>query len=136
MNDARLLEISTLGGLSIRLAGESVSGLASRKVEALLVYLACSGRAQRREVLAELFWEERTQSQAMSNLRVALSSLRKQLGPYVTITRDTVGVNPEKGVWLDMAELEAHLSAGRLEEAVALYQGGPGRVPRAGLPGV
>jgi DNA-binding SARP family transcriptional activator len=36
-----MLEISTLGGLSIRHDGEPVTGLASRKVEALLVYLAC-----------------------------------------------------------------------------------------------
>jgi hypothetical protein len=109
-----VLTISTLGGLSIRLDGEPVTGLASRKVEALLIYLACTGRPQPREVVAEMLWEERSQSQALSNLRVVLSSLRKHLAPYVTITRDTVALNPDalpstladpstsgKAVWLD-----------------------------------
>ena len=47
-----------------------------------------------REVLAEMFWEERTQAQALSNLRVALDSLRQTGGRYVEITRETVGVRP------------------------------------------
>ncbi len=123
MEDTALLQISTLGGLSIRLDGEPVTGLASRKVEALLVYLACAGREYRRDVLAELFWEERTQAQAMSNLRVALSSLRKRLSSYVVITRDTVALNPEAGIRLDVSEVERKLGAGETEEAVALYQG-------------
>ena len=59
MDDKTVLEISTLGGLSIRLAGEPVTALKTRKVEALLVYLACTGRTHPREALAELFWEER-----------------------------------------------------------------------------
>jgi DNA-binding SARP family transcriptional activator len=123
MQDASSLKISTLGGLSICLADEPVTGLASRKVEALLVYLACTGRAHPREVLAELFWEERAQSRAMANLRVALSSLRKHLDPYVIITRESVALNPGADVWLDVAELEKRLNAGQIEEAVGLYQG-------------
>ena len=43
------LRITTLGGLSIQRDSKPVSGLASRKVEALLVYLACTGREQRRQ---------------------------------------------------------------------------------------
>jgi DNA-binding SARP family transcriptional activator len=78
-----MLTISTLGGLAIRRDGESVTNLASRKVEALLVFVASAERPQSREVLAEMLWEERTQRQSLANLRVALSSLRKQLTPYV-----------------------------------------------------
>jgi DNA-binding SARP family transcriptional activator len=118
-----MLTISTLGGLSIRRGDEPVTGLASRKVEALLVYLACTDRPRPREVLAEMLWEERSQSQSLANLRVVLSSLRKHLAPYVTITRDTVALNPDAAVWLDAAELEQKLSAGQVEEAVALYRG-------------
>ena len=43
MDANAVLEISTLGGLSIRLAGEPVTALKTRKVEALLVYLASPG---------------------------------------------------------------------------------------------
>ena len=112
------LVISTLGGLSIQHCDELVTDLASRKVEAWLVYLACNPRAHRREALAELFWEERTQVQAMSLLRVALSSLRKQVGDCVEITRETVAVKPEAGVPLDVAEMEEQLRAGEIEQAV------------------
>ena len=96
-----MLTIITLGGLSIRREGELVTDLASRKAEALLVYLACTGRPRPREVLAEMLWEERAQDRALSNLRVVLSSLRKHLAPYVTITRDTVALNPDAAVCLD-----------------------------------
>jgi len=123
MDQTSVLQIRTLGGLAIRHDGEPVTGLASRKVEALLIYLACTGRAHPREVLAEVFWEERSQSQAMANLRVALPRLRAQLAPYVTITRESVALDPGAHVWLDVAELEKRLNAGQIEEAVGLYQG-------------
>jgi DNA-binding SARP family transcriptional activator len=125
-----MLEIRTLGGLSIKRDGEQVSGLASRKAEALLAYLACTEREHPREVLAELLWQERTQERAMANLRVALSSLRQKLGEYITITRDMVTMNPESETWLDVVEMEKNLVpvhdadfAAQVERAVELYQG-------------
>ena len=130
------LEIRTLGGLNIRRDGRPLTGLASRKVEALLAYLACAGRPRPRELLAELLWEERTQERAMGNLRVALSSLRKRVGPYVAISREEVGINPEADVWLDIQVLERALSVARgsagslseslvarMAEALNLHQG-------------
>jgi DNA-binding SARP family transcriptional activator len=133
------LEISTLGGLSIQLGAKPVTGLASRKVEALLVYLACTPRPHPREVLAELLWDERSQSRVMSNLRVALSSLRKMLGDFVVITRNTGSINLDSNIWLDTARLELPASSGEMgedsvkggkridipqfEQAVALYRG-------------
>lgn len=122
-----LLEISTLGGLSIQRGGTPVEGLASRKAEALLVYLACTGQPQPREVLADLLWDDRPQERALSNLRVLLSSLRRELGPFVTITRQTVAFNPDSPHRLDVADLEAGLAAGddpaRQAQALALYRG-------------
>ena len=135
MGETQLLEISTLGGLSLRVAEEPVTGFTSRKVEALLVYLACTGRPQSRDVLADLLWDDFSQSRAMGSLRVALHSLRQQLEPHVEVTRDTVGLNPDS-VWLDVAELDDTLAAVReggglissaagdqLAEAVSLYKG-------------
>jgi DNA-binding SARP family transcriptional activator len=133
------LEIQTLGGLTITLDGQPVSGFASRKTEALLVYLACTRHAHPREVLAEMFWEERSQAQSVSNLRATLTSLRQQVGPYVDITRDTVGINLSAPCWWDAAEMEHHLAlvdqynpgttglsremATRLQTATDLYRG-------------
>lgn len=48
------LTIRTLGGLAILRGGEpAVTGLASRKAEAALVYLAANPRPHPREVLAD-----------------------------------------------------------------------------------
>jgi DNA-binding SARP family transcriptional activator len=147
MND---LEISTLGGLEIRHGGAPVSGFTSRKVEALLVYLACTRRPHSRDVLADLLWDDLSQSRAMGNLRVVLHSLRQQLGSYVEISRDTVALNPESTVWLDVAELEENLDAAQGQGGLAsvaaakkigggggaLPGGVPGRLLCAGLPGL
>jgi DNA-binding SARP family transcriptional activator len=65
------LEIYTLGGVRILRGGEAIAGLNQRKAEVLLVYLARTRRAQPREVLADLLWDELTQSQALAYLSVA-----------------------------------------------------------------
>jgi DNA-binding SARP family transcriptional activator len=105
------LEIFTLGGVQVLRTGEPVTGLSTRKAEALLIYLATTRRPQPREVLADLLWDERTQSQAMGNLRGVLTNLRQVLGDTLTITRDTAGINPAATVWLDALELEESLTA-------------------------
>ena len=135
MVESELLQIYALGDLRIQLGGEPVRELRSRKAQAMLVYLARRPESLAREVLADMFWSESSQLQAMSNLRDVLSSLRKYLNPYVTITRYSVSLNPEAAVWLDVNELEAALTlmqaeegdltagtAENLEAALALYQ--------------
>jgi predicted ATPase/DNA-binding SARP family transcriptional activator len=133
------LEITTLGGLSIRCDGQPLAALHSRKAEALLVYLAVTGRPQSREVLAALLWEAFSQKRAMNNLRVVLSNLRKHLGDHLLITRDTAGMKPGRDYELDVAVLDRNLTvageferktgtldidtAARIEQAVDLYNG-------------
>jgi DNA-binding SARP family transcriptional activator len=107
------LEIFTLGGVRILRGGEPVLGLSNRKAEAILIYLASTRRPQPREVLADLLWDERTQSQALAYLRVALSALRKALWGSLVIGRDTVALNPVR------AGLAGYDPAGRL------FEGGP-----------
>jgi len=131
------LKIHTFGGLRLLRYGEPISDLGSRKAEALLVYLACTGRAQAREVLADLLWDERSQSLALGNLRRELSALRQRFGEYLIITRTMSGITPKASIWVDANELEATVHemqgqervrsqevAGRLERAtMELYQG-------------
>lgn len=135
---SELLEMAVLGGLTINRGGAPVSGFASRKAEALLVYLACARRPLSREVLANLLWDERSQTRALANLRVLLTSLRQHLDAHIIVDRQTVAVNQETS-WLDAAELEQQLAAARererregrlsgavaaqLEGALALYRG-------------
>ncbi len=134
------LEIAALGPLRITLNGAPVDKLTSSKAEALLVYLACRGRPQPREAVAELLWPERSRDQALSNLRVALSRLRGALPSHVLTTRQHVGVNPNSRLRLDVSELEAGVAAyrarrddphhslslqdaERLAQALSLYRG-------------
>ncbi len=115
MTDTGSLRIETLGGLTIQRDGELVTGLVSRKAEALLVYLICERRPSPREVLATLLWEELPQTSALANLSVVLSSLRKQLGPFIITTRHTVEFNSESDFWLDIEELESQVDAWRAQ---------------------
>src|SRR5579859_343932 len=134
---SELLDIIALGGLTIRDNGKQVTGFVSRKAEALLVYLACTGREHPREVLADLLWDDRPQKQAMSNLRTVIASLRQRLEPYIDASRTTVGM---LGAYrLDVADLEAGLIEAskvwthdgnldqpatlRLEQTLTLYRG-------------
>jgi len=117
------LYIYTLGGLSLTHKGKPVTTLVSKKAEALLVYLACERRTLSREILAELLWEERGQSRALSNLRVVLASLRKELGEYVTITRDTAAINRYASIWLDIDQFKELVNAEEVEKAVEIYRG-------------
>jgi predicted ATPase/DNA-binding SARP family transcriptional activator len=114
----------------------AVTGLASRKAAALLIYLACNPGSHPRETLATLLWDDRTSQQALANLSVLLSSLRKQVGDYLAITPQTIGMAPEREFWLDAAEFAARAAmipagnapltrttAAQLTQAVELYRG-------------
>jgi len=127
------LEVFTLGKLQIQRNGLTLANFPTRKVEALLVYLACTGRSFPREQLAELLWEDRTQSQSLSNLRAALSRLNEQVALFLYINRKDVSIQPQAKVWVDSVELSASLqsnkwplsssAANRLEHAITLYKG-------------
>lgn len=106
------LEIFLLGGLTIKLAGGLVTGLEFRKAEALLAYLAGARRPVPRELLADLFWQDRSQAAALGNLRVVLTNLRQTLGAYLTITRQTVELKPDS-FWLDAHDLEQKITAAK-----------------------
>ena len=127
------LEISTLGKLEIRRNGRTVEGFPTRKVEALLAYLACTGRSHPREHIAELLWDDRSQSQSLTNLRATLSRLNEQLAPFLLITCKAVAIHPEANVWVDAVELSTTLVSHKpplstravhdLERALTLYKG-------------
>lgn len=132
------LTIQLLGGATIRLDDTAVTGFASRKAEALFIYLACNPRPHPRETLAALLWPENDQSRALANLSVALTSLRKQLDPYLLAERHTIAFNAAMAYELDAAVFQQairaaqeqqrddkinRIGAARLETAVSLYQG-------------
>ncbi|MEZ4593705.1 MAG: BTAD domain-containing putative transcriptional regulator [Chloroflexota bacterium] len=137
MNQPKLT-ISLLGGVTIVLDGTAVSNFASRKADALLVYLACNPRPHPRETLATLLWPDNDQTRALANLSVILTSLRKQLGEFVLADRHTVAFNADAPFQLDVAAFAAALEAAQkrpqagkisrtvaaqLSTAVSYYQG-------------
>ncbi len=133
------LTIHALGQLTITLDGQPLTSLSSRTAEALLVYLVCEKRPLSRQFLADFLWDERAPERASANLRTLLTMMRKSLGDFLHITRQSVAFNFDSSYWLDSLVLEEQLTAlspllqqghvldketlARLEAAVSLYQG-------------
>lgn len=132
------LSLQVLGTFRATLDGTHV-GLESNKVRALFIYLAMdSSHPHSREVLAEMFWPEQPQQNAMNNLRFALADLRRNIrdkanaSPFLMVTRYTIQFNSSSDLWLDAVEFQAISdtqsvtsppSISDLESALALYKG-------------
>lgn len=104
------LKIRLLGQVSIWRGQELVTDFVTRKEIALLVYLACTGKEHSREALADLLWDDRAPEQALSNLRTVLSHLKRDLGPYLITTRESVMFDWQTGCWLDVGAFQEELA--------------------------
>jgi DNA-binding SARP family transcriptional activator/predicted ATPase len=129
MESSPRLRIMALGPPRV-LLGDTPVTFTGRKPLALLVYLAVSGRVYARDALAALLFDAATDEKARSQLRSTLTYLRAQLGEYLAVTRDTIGLAQDPSIWLDVAELEAvaqdkalRADPERLARAVSLYRG-------------
>jgi serine/threonine protein kinase len=147
-----VLMVTTLGELRFQLGNEIASGFTSRKVEALLVYLAVEKNSvHRRERLFTLLWPGKPESSARNNLRVVLSSLRQAIPEVASIqgedefvqllmaNRQTAQINPAAAVEVDIHQIDRLLDAvdvhdhlnlagceacvESLQKVVALYRG-------------
>jgi predicted ATPase/DNA-binding SARP family transcriptional activator len=134
-----MLKITTFGGVAITVDQVPVQSFVSRKADALLVYLALEPGEHPREALSDLLWDDLPLKLSQSYLRTVLASLQKQIAPYLSVTRYSIGINPDGEYWVDVAELERALNtaeadwerrrtfssatAEMLEKALALYRG-------------
>lgn len=75
------LQIKLFGQTRLMVRGSSVDRLPSRRIEALLAYLALHPGWQSRERVAEAVWPEQPDGKASASLRNALSVLRRILEP-------------------------------------------------------
>lgn len=131
------LAVFLLGPPRVELDGAGVE-LQRHKVTALLAYLLVTDRPHRRDTLAAIFWPDDDQSHARAALRRTLSALNTALnGVGLAISRETIGLERDAPIWLDVARFRALLSSWRahghpaaevcadclpaLSEAVALY---------------
>jgi DNA-binding SARP family transcriptional activator/predicted ATPase len=123
MPDSPSLQINSLGGVQVSLNGKPLGGFVSTKVQALLIYLAVTGRPQAREKLIGLLWADMPDADAKTNLRQALSNLRKLVPDHVSIERDTAAFNHDSLHLIDVECFETHLKADRLSAAIEVYRG-------------
>lgn len=139
------LSISLLGPLQVWLDGKLINAsFRTRKERALLAYLAIeSRRSHRRDALGELFWPERPEGYARTNLRQALYGVRRALGDLSWLSfegqDDLVRFDPQEAFELDTRHFLAHVEftqthvhriaetcpacAGRWQAAIDLYRG-------------
>ncbi|GGY10812.1 transcriptional regulator [Litchfieldella qijiaojingensis] len=125
-----LLHISLLGEFACHTAEGQRLAFPTRKVEALLAYLAASPfRQHPRGMLAGLLWEDMPESRARTNLRQALSRLQRALPAAaregLAIDTQEVGLKANATV-VDLEAFERLLADDTpetLERALALYRG-------------
>ena len=125
-----LLHLDVLGGFACRSAAGTPLIFPTRKVRALLAYLAVNAaRPQRREQLAALLWGDQAEAEARANLRKTLSRLR---GALPAAARDCLAAGADHiALRADLVELDAlrfeRLAADAtpetLERAASLYRG-------------
>lgn len=136
------VRVCLLGGLRVEIEGgvSSTTRFQTQKTAALLAFLALQpARAHSREFLADLLWPDADEEKGRRSLRVALTSLRRQLEPpgvpvnlVLVADRTTVRLNFPTGVQTDVARFE-QAAAGTtgdtdteeslLDEALTLYAG-------------
>ncbi|MBZ9775349.1 alpha/beta fold hydrolase [Mesorhizobium sp. CO1-1-8] len=124
-----MAQLCLLGGFDF--ADDTVAvPVFGRKARAMVAYLALqSGHSQSREKLAALLWGTNSDSQARTNLRQALSAVRKAMhapgGGRLMTDGDSITLDLN-GLDVDVARFEA-LAAGsspqHLEQALAVYRG-------------
>ncbi len=82
----------------------------TRKVMALMAYLAMMGESYRRDSLVNLLWPEYDLAHGRAVLRRTLSALNSALPESWLVTdRDTIGLNPQIKLWLDVHEFRGHI---------------------------
>ncbi|MEV0567958.1 BTAD domain-containing putative transcriptional regulator [Dactylosporangium sp. NPDC050588] len=115
------LTIHTLGRADLALDGRPLTGPASAKAAALLIYLAVTGTGHTRSALAGLLWSDLPEATARANLRLVLTKLRRAVPGHLDVDRRTVGFAEGAPVWVDaVALLDPTLPAA---EAVRLCGG-------------
>ena len=145
------LHLALLGPPEVRHDGQPIT-FRTRKVLALLIYLAVEGHLHSREKLTALFWPESEESQGRMLLRRTLLLLRQSLhedseppgSAHLLVERDALGCNFSSGIQLDLQAVQKAVQASReqlppslrdtpqsdanpmvaqLQAAVALYRG-------------
>ncbi len=130
------LRITLFGYLRVKEGDKELTSFRTQKVLALLAMLAAEREtAQRREVLMTRLWPGMPDSSARQNLRQVLYHLRQALPgvrrrseedggesvPLVIANRQTIQLNPQADVAIDVAAFEDLLAQSQAHEHVDLF---------------
>jgi DNA-binding SARP family transcriptional activator len=123
---AAMLEIRVIGELEVQLAGTKAELPASRRVRALLGWLAVHPGRHSRSRVAGQFWPDVLDASARASLRSAIWALRSALGPdfgsYLATDRDTVTLAAD-GLWVDLQDVRRLIAQGQPRAALDLCRG-------------
>lgn len=137
------LRIQLLGGLGVKEGGKSLSAFPTYKSSALFAYLVLHpDRLHSRQVLASLFWGDRSDQASRKCLRTELWRVRRILSKTgspapLVFANDSVGFHLQGDVQVDVVTFEQQILPGmreetekvtpeehaRLREAVGLWRG-------------
>lgn len=107
------LDIRLMGTFALSLDGQPVTVVSARQ-RRLIAWLLLHPGPQSRTHLAELFWPESDEAQALTNLRSLLTRILKDLPwlqPWLLVTRPSVGWNAALPVTVDVLSLREALKA-------------------------
>ncbi|MEZ4709896.1 MAG: BTAD domain-containing putative transcriptional regulator [Caldilineaceae bacterium] len=122
------LYFALLGEPHVLYDGAPLTGFISAKAQALLYYLAATGRAHSRDTLATLFWDEMPESAAKKNLTKALSNLRKLVRDHLQADNQSASLQWAADIHVDLHIFEQILESAdpdlpALQQAVDHYNG-------------
>ncbi|MBI1397847.1 MAG: AAA family ATPase [Betaproteobacteria bacterium] len=120
------IRLQLLGGFTVESLDGALPVALPRKSRGLLTYLALTHPdAQPRHRLATLLWPDVSDTLSRTNLRQALSTIRREVGDILDADKESVGLR-DGAVHTDIGEFEAlarSSSTEDLERALALYRG-------------
>jgi predicted ATPase/DNA-binding SARP family transcriptional activator len=129
-HDSNPLSINLLGPFDVRVRGEPLRSLRSRKGQWLLSLLVLrDGREVQREWLADTLWPDSLTEEAFASLRQSLADLRRALGDEASRLQSPTSRTLRlelSGAGVDLLAFDAAISRGdpaALEHAVSLYRG-------------
>lgn len=128
--------LSILGTFNATLDGKPLNKFRTKKVQALLIYLAIENSPARRDFLMELLWPGLPQQSAQVSLRQTLYQLRLAVPnlpardgqasvPIVLSDRETIQIHPDGRYQFDLHDFSSLFQKGMAfwPEAINLYRG-------------
>jgi DNA-binding SARP family transcriptional activator len=117
-----VLRARLLGGLEVELNGTAIDSPVTQRPWTLFAYLALASKPVSRSELANQFWPDVLDQSARASLRSALWALRRQLGEWLVVDGEHVGLRDGGTVWIDAREFE-RLADSAPQEALELCRG-------------